>query len=319
MKNIHVIATDKPSRLFIIDKSKMFLSEPPHLSFSTVGGKVHKIEGSELYQPQNIYITNDEEIKKDEFYLGDDNHIYCLCTTVSSNGKKIILTTNADLIDEGIQAIDDEFLEWFVKNPSCEEVEVELQIKSVQLPQKQLSKNSYDLSFRWIDIAYYKIIIPKQEPKQTKWDKLNKELDDALELEFSLDKSIFDKMASLSESKEPKKESVFETAKSALRKHLLENKEKVAADLEEMRERSNTNKQETLEEAAERSYSEGVYIINGIDICEASRECFIEGAKWQQERMYSEEIELINWLQSLTAKKFYSSDAEDLIEQFKKK
>jgi hypothetical protein len=47
---------------------------------------------------------------------------------------------------------------------------------------------------------------------------------------------------------------------------------------------------------------------------------FIEGTKHQAERMYSEEIELINWLQqSLTAKKFYSTDAEDLIEQFKKK
>jgi uncharacterized SAM-dependent methyltransferase len=47
-------------------------------------------------------------------------------------------------------------------------------------------------------------------------------------------------------------------------------------------------KQETLEEAAENRYVQGVYVINGIDICEASRECFIEGAKWAQERMYSE-------------------------------
>jgi hypothetical protein len=81
-----------------------------------------------------------------------------------------------------------------------------------------------------------------------------------------------------------------------------------------------------LEEAAER-----YCLINNIPIDQMivknDRSCefktpitmFIEGAKWQQERMYSEEIELINWLQSLTAKKFYSSDAEDLLEQFKKK
>jgi hypothetical protein len=31
----------------------------------------------------------------------------------------IILTTDGDLIDDGVQAIDDEFLEWFVKNPIC--------------------------------------------------------------------------------------------------------------------------------------------------------------------------------------------------------
>jgi len=64
MKNIHILPTENSSRLFIIDKSKMFLSEPPYLSFSTVGGRVHKIEGSELYQPQNLYITSDEEIKE---------------------------------------------------------------------------------------------------------------------------------------------------------------------------------------------------------------------------------------------------------------
>jgi hypothetical protein len=44
-----------------------------------------------------------------------------------------------------------------------------------------------------------------------------------------------------------------------------------------------------LEEAAKKRYIEGVYVINGIDICDASRECFIEGAKYQAERMYSEE------------------------------
>jgi hypothetical protein len=34
------------------------------------------------------------------------------------------LTTNQDLINDGVQPIEDDFLEWFVKNPSCEFVEV---------------------------------------------------------------------------------------------------------------------------------------------------------------------------------------------------
>ena len=46
---------------------------------------------------------------------------------------------------------------------------------------------------------------------------------------------------------------------------------------------------QTLKEVSENKYIQGVHIINGIDICEASREGFIEGAKWQQERSYSEE------------------------------
>jgi hypothetical protein len=43
--------------------------------------------------------------------------------------KKIILTTDQDLIADGVQAIDDTFLEWFVKNPSCEKVEVDSFVK----------------------------------------------------------------------------------------------------------------------------------------------------------------------------------------------
>jgi hypothetical protein len=135
----------------------------------------------------------------------------------------------------------------------------------------------------------------KLKDMNSKWDKLNKELDDALEEEF--------------DSEETKPKDIFENAKLVLREHLIANKEEVVKDLEQMREWSNTNKQETLEEAAER-------------LCPNSswKHGFIEGAKWQAERMYSEKIDLINWLQqSLTAKKFYSTDAEDLLEQFKKK
>ena len=70
--------------------------------------------------------------------------------------------------------------------------------------------------------------------KQNKWDKLNKELDDALEEAFGTSPSnILD---------------VFENAKLVLREHLIANKEEVVKDLEQMREWSNTNKQETLEE-----------------------------------------------------------------------
>jgi hypothetical protein len=77
-------------------------------------------------------------------------------------------------------------------------------------------------------------------------------------------------------------------------------------------------KQETLEEAAKEFYPPTTTDL----ICSPKlvRDAFVAGGKHMAERMYSEQIELINWLQqSLTAKKFYSTDAEDLIEQFKKK
>ncbi len=46
-----------------------------------------------------------------------------------------------------------------------------------------------------------------------------------------------------------------------------------------------TNK--TLEEAAEKLYSED--IMWGMDLNKDTKNAFIQGAKWQEERMYSEE------------------------------
>ena len=75
-------------------------------------------------QGRNIYITSDEEIKFDD-YITDGYLVWQWKDNSSLLGrKKIILTTDRDLNKDGVQAIDDDFLEWFVKNPSCTRVEV---------------------------------------------------------------------------------------------------------------------------------------------------------------------------------------------------
>jgi hypothetical protein len=123
MKNIHILPTDQPSRLHLwTDENGMRLA-------------LCELEYSHTRNTQHIYITSDEEIKKGEYYLGDDTHIYNLVTSVNNNGKKIILTTNIELIEDGVQAIDDEFLEWFVKNPTCEFVKV---IRNKKLSDKNI-------------------------------------------------------------------------------------------------------------------------------------------------------------------------------------
>jgi hypothetical protein len=65
------------------------------------------------------------------------------------------MTTDPDLIAEGVQPIDNEFLEWFVKNPSCESIKV------VHKFDEDWSEESGAF-----EISYYKIIIPQEEPKQ---------------------------------------------------------------------------------------------------------------------------------------------------------
>jgi hypothetical protein len=147
MKNIHIIPTDKPSRLY-----KNINDE---LSFTDI-----EFEQEGFNTNQNIYITNDEEIKDQEVHLCVKHN--CLHSHKHRNNtdtcEKIILTTDQDLIKDGVQGIDDEFLEWFVNNPSCENVLVEL-------PKSEgdyVSDEHYRKEHIWD--TNVRIVIPKKEP-----------------------------------------------------------------------------------------------------------------------------------------------------------
>jgi hypothetical protein len=114
MKNIYILPTDKPSRLYLTTHEYIF-EEGYSLSTDECENK-------------NIYITNSEKIKEGDWFLTKTNDVLKVQKPEKGYepiGKKIILTTDQQLIDDGVQAIDDEFLEWFVKNPSCEYVNIE--------------------------------------------------------------------------------------------------------------------------------------------------------------------------------------------------
>jgi hypothetical protein len=169
MKNIHVLPTDKASKLVLNNQKELWFNP----DFSCKSGLAH---------PQNIYITNNEEIKEGDWGF-DGLHIFkCLkpfianettsgknipCFHIELDGKsntfhetsyikKIILTTDQDLINDGVQSIDDEFLEWFVKNPSCESIKV------IHKFDEDWSEESGAF-----EIDYYKIIIPQEEKQET--------------------------------------------------------------------------------------------------------------------------------------------------------
>ena len=218
MKNIHVLPTDKPSNYVTNYMEKEM-------------------------QWHNIYITSDEEIKEGDYMYdidGDVGKAIGSDMKEFEGNKKIILTTDQDLIKDGVQAIDDEFLEWFVNNPSCK-------------------YGGYK------DIDWDKIITSKEEPKQLT------DLEIAIKLE------------------------------------------------EIQREES---KQETLEEAAERycekvwgGYKDDVFkhddIITDKTLSELSKKDFIEGAKWQAERMYSEK-DILKSFDNLGFKQISSEELNSL-------
>ena len=142
MKNIHVLPTDKPSRFYNTNTGEYHFREY-YVPDTILTCKNH-----------NIYITSDEEIKEGDWVITPTNDIIQWAKVFQPDGKKIILTTDQVLISNSVQPIDDEFLEWFVKNPNCEKVEIE---------------NGWGLEID-IETPYYKIIIPKEE--QTTEDQL---------------------------------------------------------------------------------------------------------------------------------------------------
>jgi hypothetical protein len=247
MKNIHIVPTDKPSRLHIAKNGDY------HYSYEDV---LHLVSAND--KPHNIYITSDEALPYDSsifdsgaFYHRDPvGDVYIITKdTFKPNPhfcKRIILTTDQDLIKDGIQVIDDEFLEWFINNPSCEVIEVNI----------DYSKSVANYS--------YKIIIPKEESKQ----------------------HLIDMM------KDDEELGLYEEPK-----------------------------QETLEEAAKK-YSDDWEEITGLDYDEqvpnfVNKLDFINGAKWQQERSYSEN-EVLQLLLRLQQTESYDNLYE-WFEQFKKK
>tara|TARA_R110000868_G_scaffold14426_4_gene67186 strand:+ start:12706 stop:13704 length:999 start_codon:yes stop_codon:yes gene_type:complete len=151
-KNIHILPTDKPSRLWMTKLGNLTRCHDIKTIKEALGKNV------------NIYITSDEEIKEVDIVLWKGQKIW-KDFKIAKNGwyiqmgssqfrpisefQKIIFTTDQDLIKDGVQAIPDEFLEWFVNNPSCEEVKV-------------IDFHTYftqDIGNK----GFYKIIIPKEE------------------------------------------------------------------------------------------------------------------------------------------------------------
>jgi hypothetical protein len=237
MKNIHLIPTDKLSRLY------------------EFGGEYHlQIKSQENFRSQHIYITSDEEIKDGDWYLDINlKQVFSKSNpqiNVIDWQKKIILTTDQDLIKDGVQAIDDAFLEWFVKNPSCESVEI----------------RDYKLHF---GSTIYKIIIPQEEPQF---------------VTVNIDSATGEDLGKVSYIPLPNVDYV--------------------------------PKQETLEEAAEKQWGK-LAIINDRSAVIA----FKAGAKWQAERMYSEEDMREAFIAGTQFEEDYDYNLymEKWFEQFKKK
>jgi hypothetical protein len=274
MKNIHLIPTDKPSRLIKNNNNQLKLTIQTLPKDVEIG-----------CYPQHIYITSDEEIKDGWSY---DRMMRTVNKIDNVYSSKIILTTDQDLIADGVQAIDDEFLEWFVKNPSCENVET---VKG------KMKLNDDGQEYGFPDMSKYKIVIPQEEPKQIKCYCGHTITCDCLPIKKSFDDYL--------------KQNPYKETRSFT-------KEDWEADIWEKWNTLYNSKEEPKQETLEQVAKEFVLSHDFSKLTNPNHlanRCFQLGAKWQQERMYSEE-EVLNLLRKCH---FVEQNIEEWFEQFKKK
>jgi len=147
MKNIHLLPTKNLSRLYLHSNGELQLR--------------HNLSRTDDYlgSNQHLYITCEEEIKEGDWLLIIDDfetyvHEHKGDNLPTTYNKKIILTTDQELIEDGVKAITNTFAEWFVENPTCEYVETKLVEFEVDMG---LGDSCVERG------SYYNIIIPKEE------------------------------------------------------------------------------------------------------------------------------------------------------------
>lgn len=138
MKNIYLLPTKNKSNLYQ----------------GNLGQPLTAIHASaNLRKPLGLYITSGKKAEKGDYAVATEGIWINSVTKITGQPvadvwKKIILTNDQKLIKGGVQAIDDDFIEWFIENESCEFVEY---------------RENYN---RGNGKYYYNAIIPKEELKK---------------------------------------------------------------------------------------------------------------------------------------------------------
>lgn len=158
-QNIFLLPTDKISNLY------------------EFGGQYHLNKSPEKnIRSQYIYITENTVVKEGDYGLAfahgirgigrkryvfkHDGSATSKLTAISEGCQKIILTNDIDLINDGIQPIEDNFIEWFVSKAKDSGKPIDI----IELLPLRKSSGFYDEKEVWHwDFLGYKILIPEEE------------------------------------------------------------------------------------------------------------------------------------------------------------
>jgi hypothetical protein len=261
---------------------------------------------------KELFITSDEEIKDRDCWVTNGEEVFKPLDDYSleyanNYWEKIILTTDSTLIADGVQPINNTFLEWFVKNPSCEWVEVGY--GWIRLAET-------DNEGYWVSIPDKQFEMQQEEAKQdTLEEAAHKMLSDygiksmgqsigVLEV-----KKLMVKMANWQQEQEKNNYSEEE----------VEMNEELSWDLAK----------ESFKESEGREPDINDTERGELLVVSSLQEGILKGAKWQAERMYSEEDMMFAYEQgtrlalisqsSLALQKGEFPTPKQWFEQFKKK
>ena len=122
---------------------------------SRIKGHMHRLELSsqalEWREAKHIYITSSDRVEPEDWFCNPQLPDYIFKANIhnapylSDIGyiKKIVLSTDPILVEDGVQQVEDEFLWWLIENP-CEHVNI----------------STYEVSN---DEIYYTVIIPDSQ------------------------------------------------------------------------------------------------------------------------------------------------------------
>ncbi len=176
MKNIHVLPTENYKQDYttllgevikVVRLGQLILNKETNQLLVNKSTQWAASCDTDVLVPHHMYITSsDKEVTKDEWWIDTKDNLVFKVTdedilVIKEDGLpqgffKIILTTDQDLIKDGVQPIGDKLLEWFIKNTGCETVEIDRDEREV----------GNHLGGVVTEYGDYKIIIPQEEPKQ---------------------------------------------------------------------------------------------------------------------------------------------------------
>jgi hypothetical protein len=176
MKNIHVLPTENYKQDYttqigevikVVRLGQLILNKETNQLSVNKSTQWAASCDTDVLVPHHMYITSsDKEVTKDEWWIDTKDNLVFKVTdedilVIKEDGLpqgffKIILTTDQDLIKDGVQPIGDKLLEWFIKNTGCETVEIDRDEREV----------GNHLGGVVTEYGDYKIIIPQEEPKQ---------------------------------------------------------------------------------------------------------------------------------------------------------